>query len=216
VENKELLLRQIDVVIEKYEYAEMAILGAAKEEFAYFAEFRSAALTTIDRIVGKDSVYHSEAYLCLQNANFMTAQGLLGILRAIRIDIENDFLETINERIHGEVFTDFLDMGEYLLKEGYKDAAAVMIGGVLESHLRQLCIKYDVSIEKADGSARKASELNNDLYGKNTYGLPDQKFVTAWLDIRNKAAHAKYEEYSKEHVDQLLLGTRGFISRYPA
>jgi hypothetical protein len=41
-------------------------------------------------------------------------------------------------------------------------------------------------------------------------------FVTAWLEVRNKAAHGKFEEYPSEHVDLLLRGVRGLISRYPA
>ncbi len=40
--------------------------------------------------------------------------------------------------------------------------------------------------------------------------------VTAWLDIRNNAAHAKYDEYSAEEVRIFLLGLRNFVMKYPA
>ncbi len=38
-------------------------------------------------------------------------------------------------------------MAEYLLKEGYKDPAAVITGSTLEEHLRKLCIKNGIDIE---------------------------------------------------------------------
>ena len=36
-----------------------------------------------------------------------------------------------------------LEMAEHLLAADYKDAAAVLGGGVLEEHLRQLCKKQE-------------------------------------------------------------------------
>jgi hypothetical protein len=44
----------------------------------------------------------------------------------------------------------------------------------------------------------------------------DQKNVTAWLDLRNKAAHGHYEQYQKEQVALLISGVRDFITRNPA
>lgn len=213
-DTKSFFLKQIDSVLDRYAPAEMSLKRT--EGSASIFNFCSAALTTISRIAGGDSYYAEQAEDFRNVQDYEAIQALLGILQALREDVQNDFLETINERIHGEVFTDFLDMGEYLLKENFKDAAAVMIGGVLESHLRQLCMKHQISVEKAGGNAKKASELNSELYKKSIYSLTDQKLVTAWLDIRNKAAHALYNDYSREHVDQFLLGIRSFISRYPA
>lgn len=56
----------------------------------------------------------------------------------------------------------------------------------------------------------------NDELGKITYSLFDQKNVTAWLDLRNNAAHGKYTEYSSEQVNLLIEGIRDFIKRNPA
>jgi hypothetical protein len=43
-----------------------------------------------------------------------------------------------------------------------------------------------------------------------------QKNVTAWLDLRNKAAHGKYAEYQGEQVSLLLAAVRDFITRASA
>jgi hypothetical protein len=55
--------------------------------------------------------------------------------------------------------------------------------------------------------------LNADLAKAGKYDKGDQKQVTAWLDLRNKAAHGKYTEYTKERVDLMLDGVRNFVSR---
>jgi hypothetical protein len=112
-----------------------------------------------------------------------------------------------------------LEMASHLVDSGYKDAAAVISGSALEAHLRQLCLKAGLSIEiSAGGDTRpkKADTMNSELAGASVYSKLDQKNVTAWLDLRNKAAHGKYSEYSKEQVVVLITGIRDFITRNPA
>ena len=58
--------------------------------------------------------------------------------------------------------------------------------------------------------------MNAELAGANVYSKLDQKNVTAWLDLRNKAAHGKYGEYTKEQVALLIQSVRDFITRNPA
>lgn len=52
--------------------------------------------------------------------------------------------------IAAEIFSDFLEMAEHLLEQGYKDPAAVMIGSVVEENLRKFCVanKIDTELEK--------------------------------------------------------------------
>ncbi len=91
--------------------------------------------------------------------------------------------------------------------------------GVLEAHLRNLCVRNQVPTlvgTKQGDRPKKADQMNNDLASCDAYGKLDQKNVTAWLDLRNKAAHGEYDEYNKEQVQLMLMGARGFIGRYPA
>ena len=101
------------------------------------------------------------------------------------------------------------------MNEGYKDPAAVIIGSTLETHLRELCKSngIDTEIKKNDGKnvAKKAEVMNADLVKKEVYSKMYQKQVTAWLDLRNNAAHGKYDEYKKEDVSLMLQGVRQFI-----
>ncbi len=143
----------------------------------------------------------------------------VGILKSLRADYEGGYFRRVDEIVRAEVFNDFLEMAEHLLSEGYKDAAAVMIGGVLEDHLRKLAIKNGISttVSTASGVApKKRDAINADLYRQKVYSLLDQKSVTAWLDLRNNAAHGNHSVYSAEQVILTLQGVRNFIVRIPA
>ena len=121
--------------------------------------------------------------------------------------------------VSAEVFSDFLSMAEHLLSEHYKDPAAVLAGSVLEEHLRQLCQRNSIPIEpiRSDGTSvpLKADALKAELAKAGIYTALDQKQITAWLDVRNKAAHGKYAEYSEAQVDLMLRGVGEFITRTP-
>jgi hypothetical protein len=110
---------------------------------------------------------------------------------------------------------------EYLLDQGHKDAAAVMCGGELEKHLRKLFVSNGVDVFLTPGSGgepwpKKAEQLNAELANINVYGKLDQKNITSWLDLRNKAAHGEYHKYNEEQVSVIIQGVREFMTRYPA
>ena len=55
--------------------------------------------------------------------------------------------------------------------------------------------------------------MNSELASANIYNKLDQKSITSWLDLRNKAAHGQYLEYTKEQVELMYQGVTNFISR---
>jgi hypothetical protein len=135
---------------------------------------------------------------------------------AVLGELKGGWVITARGLVAAELFADFLDMAGYLLSEGYKDAAAVMTGSVLEEHLRQLAAKNGVSVTSIKSGTpvpRKADAINADLAGKDVYGKLDQKSATAWLDLRNKAAHGKYSEFTIDQVRLMHQGVLDFMSR---
>jgi hypothetical protein len=137
---------------------------------------------------------------------------LRGVLRALRADYDADRLQTFQELIHADLFSDFLEMAGYFLQEGFKDPAAVIAGGVLEEHLRKLCGKHGVTIP----AKPKLDTMNSDLARAGAYGKNDQKQVTAWAGLRNDAAHGNYSTFTDDEVKLMVAGVRDFISRNPA
>jgi hypothetical protein len=178
--------------------------------------FRTAALSFIERAYGRGHP-HFEQFTAKADTSYASdAERGVAILEAIRSELAGGWLFTIKGLVAAELYSDFLDQAEHLLAQGYKDAAAVMIGSVLEEHLRQLSIKKTIpTYDERDGKdvPRKADRLNSELAKAGVYTALDAKQVTAWLGLRNDAAHGKYGEYTKDQVKNLLSGVVEFMSR---
>lgn len=179
------------------------------------AQYRAAGQSFLGSVFGQDSPYYIEFK---EHVNFdqypSTTEIGQGILQGAKDEIQNGGLIKIKKLVTADLFADFLEMADYLLGENYKDASAVMIGSVLEEHLRKLCDTNKISIiNSKDGKPKKADKLNGELAVQSVYGKLDLKNVTAWLDLRNKAAHGKYTEYNIDQVKNMLSGVTEFIAR---
>lgn len=220
--SQQAVISQIDSILQKYSGVIGEIARSSFErtvENDLLAEATSAIHAMIARFSPAGSRHLSNADAAVKQygqANSYCVEMLFGILKALKSDYQSGFLLSVQELIHGDVFSDFLEMAEHLNSEGYKDPAAVLAGSVLEEHLRKLCIKNGISITKPDGSPKKADTMNADLATANVITKLDQKNVTAWLGLRNDAAHGHYAKYNKEQVSLLVSGIRDFITRNPA
>lgn len=184
-----------------------------------FVRFRTASLHFIETTLGKDTQYHNAFWhQCQANAPHHVKIGK-ALLEELLSEFESSWLWTTYGIATAEVYADFLEMAEGLLDAGYKDASAVMIGSVLEEHLRRLCVKHGIATtHEKDGktSAKKADTMNAELASAGVYDKLDQKWVTTALDLRNKAAHGLYGKYDKDQVRAiLLLSTMDFLQRQP-
>ncbi len=179
------------------------------------------ANAAIQRIAPASSAYRRQAQeISAQSYEvWEKLPDLLGVLQALSADIKGGYLQTFEQLVHGELFGDFLDMAQHLVESGYKDPAAVVAGSSLEGHLRQLAKLASVDLVRKTQNGqepKKAETLNAELAKAGAYSVTDQKNVTAWLDLRNKAAHGKYLEYEKGQVSIMIDGIRNFITRVPA
>jgi len=217
--DKSATIKQIDEI-----FARVAVLTSSskyddRSDMSAEAATEAVSLltSTIERLAPAGSSYHKNAKLSQGTSYFKSAvQPLIGVLKALRLAYEKDYLQSIQELVHGDMFADFLEMSEHLLEQSYKDPAAVLCGSVLEEHLRKLSMKHGIDLLKVDGLPKKADSLNSELSAANAYSKLDQKSVTAWLDLRNKAAHGHYGDYTKEQVSLTIQSVRNFISRLPA
>ena len=181
-----------------------------------FNEFRSASLSFLRNTFGESHPFYREFDKNVAEESPDDVEEGRGILKAAKQEIDGGWIFTVRGLVSAKIFSDFVEMAEHLLKEGYKDPAAVMAGSVLEEHLRQLCTGNGIPTEmERDGkfTPKKADSMNSELAGASVYGKLDQKSVTSWLDLRNKAAHGKYDEYTREQVNLMLQGITNFIAR---
>jgi hypothetical protein len=183
--------------------------------------FRVPGLSLLSSLYGTDHQFYKDFDNYTDKHTLTYWRQAHALIRAVREEVDNDWLNKATALISAEVFANIIEMAEYLLAENYKDAAAVLIGGALEGHLRTLSNFRGIATHVHDVSsgrmkARKAESLNQDLQKANTYALGDQKQITAWLDLRNEAAHGHYANYNADQVNLMLQGVRNFIVRVPA
>ncbi|MCB4791851.1 MAG: hypothetical protein LHV68_08185 [Elusimicrobia bacterium] len=173
-------------------------------EDAVKTEVRVRLTSCLTRIAPKGSPYRSQI-------EFSPAF-IVGALKALRADYEAGYLKTVETIVQGDIFTDFLEMSQYLIDNSYKDPAAVIVGAVLEEKLRLLCSTNNIPTTQNDKPI-KADTMNAELYKANAYSKLDQKSITSWLDLRNKAAHGCFNEYTLEQVKIMYQGIQDFILR---
>lgn len=223
VDKKSLFLNQLSSILEEFHNLKS---NAKHSDFSDKTVELSSLIVkvkaTVQRIIGENSEYYKEINRQLDKKFYdgYKLAPIMGIISALKDDVENDYLKSMYEIVHAEIFTDYLEMSEYLIAEGYKDAAAVIAGSTLESHLRELCKKYNIEIELVNSSGKvsnkKAESMNTELNKSDAYNKTFQKQITAWLDLRNNAAHGKYREYEIDEVKIMILGIRNFLMYYPA
>ena len=179
--------------------------------------FRAKSLSFIKYLYGESHPYFKEFDECVKGQAYYETESGINILISIKNEIENDWLISFKQMVSAEIFSDFFEMSKYLLDLKYKDPAAVMIGSVLEEHLRLLCRNNSVAItysKNGDTIPKKANTLNDDLAKAGVYGVLEQKNISAWLDLRNRAAHGKYGEYNQEQVELMYQGVLNFIMTF--
>lgn len=182
-----------------------------KYDAEIFAELKNSSKSFILKLYGSEHPYYTSVKASLQN--FQGTATLRGVLKGIKNEINEGFLLKLSDLVSAEIFSNFLDMAEYLLKENYKDAAAVIIGSTLEEKLRQIANNNSVDILDAKGNPKKANLLNDDIYKNGVYNKLDHKSIISWLELRNNAAHGKYSEYDKKKVEMMFDYVNDFSAR---
>lgn len=178
------------------------------------------AMAILDRFASPRSEYRRAAQEPFENGHdsgdAIALSRVLGALAAFRADVEAGHAQSVAELIHADVFADFLEMADELHRKGFKDPAAVLAGSVLEEHLRKLARKSGIPSQDAKGKPLNAERFNQGLASAGIYNKLEQKNVTAWLALRNNAAHGKHDEYDPRQVAALIQSVRDFLVRNPA
>ncbi|MEQ9554639.1 MAG: hypothetical protein RIG67_02645 [Rhodospirillales bacterium] len=213
------VLKQIDIALSEWEDF---CAGARHEDCSDKPETEAVKITTrlastLDRFSPIGSLHKRQLNEIMSRSGheYIHQRPLAGALLALRREYELGLLQSFSELIHADLFANFLEMAEHLLLQGYKDPAAVITGSILEQHLRELCLKNGVKIEE-NSKMKKADSLNSELSKINVYTKLDQKNVTAWLGLRNDAAHGNYKNYNEGQVRLMIDSIRDFMTRLPA
>ena len=174
-------------------------------------QWGTSCLNLLSRSFGVDSVHHRNfETLFPKFDDYSPIVQAVGVLKAAKDDYEQGLLFDTRLLIEAEVFDDFLDQATHLLNAGYYQPAAVVVGSVLEDGLRKLCVRHDIPMS----AKPKLDVANAALAKQGVYNKLTQKRITALADIRNKAAHGEWDEFSETDVEDMLRGTRQFMETH--
>ena len=175
-----------------------------------FHEWHANCQSFLGRVFGTDSDYYKRYSDRCDIARLTDAQRGLSIMQAAKDELENGFLKSVEALVSADIFTNFLEMAEHLLEQGYKDSAASLIGAVLEDGLYKIGRNNNVNVKKKDD----LNTLNNKLADTGIYNRLTQKRVKVWIDTRNKADHGSFDEYDKDVVEEMFKGVRDLLGKY--
>jgi hypothetical protein len=215
---KDALIGRVDGVLQKH--SQMRRGGGDWIEHGSAGLFRSAGLSLLLDIYGTDHHHYADFLQLTSRHEIDEYEQAKSIILIAKEEILSGWLERTTGLIAAGVFSDFLEMAQHLWDEGYKDAAAVIAGSSLEAHLKRMSEGHGIDLEfknsKGDLVPKKADSLNSELAKAQAYDKTEQKQVTAWLGVRNDAAHGDYGKVISEVVGAMIHGIRMFIGRHPA
>lgn len=167
--------------------AKNLLVAACGTESQHFSEFLVA-----EKIGSWESTYD-------------TFKRMKSVFLAAMDDYNGGYLTSIRNLVQADVFENELEQAEELLKNGYKVAAAVIAGVVLETSIRDFCTQNGIATGKLD-------KMNADLAKAGIYNKLQQKRITALADIRNSAAHGNPGEFSDADVQSMIRDVESILA----
>lgn len=171
----------------------------------------TSSLNLVQRVFGETSVHYQGLHKHFKDyPKWPDTNQAFGVLLSAKDDFEKEALFDVKRLVEAELFDEFLEQSEHLYNAGYFQAAAVIAGSVLEDGLRKLCIQKDVELPDKP----KLDWMNAQLAKLGTYNKLTQKKISALADLRNSAAHGKWDEFESKDVAEMLKGIRDFMEQY--
>lgn len=178
-----------------------------------FTEWLLSSLNLVGRVAGTESEYYRAMAASQGRAGQQTAvETARAALQAARDDYAAGWIVDFKEIAAGEVFDDFLEMGQHLCENHYHIPAASVAGAVLEDSLRRLHLKH---IGPWSGES-KISKLNDALHKAGVYPQVQWRQIQTWGDIRNQADHGNFDKVDADDVARMVTAIRDFIVKYSA
>jgi hypothetical protein len=177
--------------------------------FAEFKGWGTRVLNMLQRGFGEDSIHFKEFARIFSRSSgevseFETCRE---ILLSAKKDFEGGFLFNYSALVKAEVLDDVLEQAKALLNARYKDAACIIIGIALETTLKELATRAEIPLGKLE-------KINTELCKAGVYNMAKQKQITAWAELRNKAAHGEWTEYDSDDVRSFHDGVQRFVADY--
>jgi hypothetical protein len=173
----------------------------------YLAEkgaWQTSCLNFLEKIFGADNVYVKKFDKTLSYSDESQMMWELELLRSAKDDVEKGFVYRIEHLISADLFGSIIEQAEYLLKNGFKDVAAVLGRVVIENTLKDIAKREKITVPEK----KKLSDLNTLLWKEGVYDKPKWRSIQAQVDLGNYAAHGDFDKYDEKSVENMLIWIR--------
>jgi hypothetical protein len=130
---------------------------------------------------------------------------MLGLLQALHTDWSKGLLREVEYLIVAETFDGFLDQAETYHRGGKKVEAGILVSAVFEDGIRKLAKKH------AHDHTKPVEALIDDLVGGGKITPIAGKRLKVPAGLRNKALHAKWEEFDLQDIGAAVKTTRELV-----
>lgn len=186
-----------------------------------FVEWRTSCIAILDQVVPVGSLLRKTVdALDTLNNEPSKVEFAVAFLRSVRKELERGSLDALSLQIEANVLTDYMAQASELLAEKGEELtyipAAVLAGASLERALRTLCeaLAPPEPVKNERGEFLGMNALIDTLKRRQAFNELQSKQLRAWAAIRNSAAHGKFEEFTRNQVEQMLAGIGDFLARH--
>lgn len=177
-------------------------------ESGVWEKWATSVESLIEAVCGTNSSYYknfvSTREQCVGNASEI--KSLAGIFRSAKEAFEGDYLFDIERAVTAEIFGDFIVLAKRALREDNKDVAAVLASAALEDALKRHATLNGLNVEDST-----MSSVINALKSKGLVSGAQKSMLSAMLQTRNLAMHAKWDKLEKPDVSGVLGFTEQFL-----
>lgn len=141
--------------------------------------------------------------------------------RAAKTLVDGDRLRGLIDIVKAETETELLGQADDLLDGGSLVGAAVLAGGALETHLRTLIDRHQITVKGNPGLGSYNNSIASFRKANPNAGLYPAamgEMVDGWTKMRNKAAHEPLDypnEFDEKQTRSMIGGVRDFLGRFP-
>ena len=128
-----------------------------------------------------------------------------GIFLSAKEAFEANYLFDVERDVSAEIFGDFVILARRALAENNQDVAAVLASAALEDALKRHATSSGLAVDEST-----MSEVIGALKSKGLVSGAQKSMLSAMLQIRNLAMHAKWEKITKPDVSGLI----GFVEQF--
>jgi len=187
------------------------VIGDFRVDTQMAYQWATSVQNLLVRVFGEESEHYKNfSAQVAKHLTFSPTYHAQGILKAAKDDYENEHLFEVRLLIEADLFDDFLEQAEHLLDSGYYQPAAVIAGCVLEDGLRKLCERNSITLP----SQPKLDTMNSGLAKAGVISKLVQKRITALADMRNRAAHGQWDQFTKADVVEMIQAVRRIMEEH--